>query len=80
MSSTVSARLSSLPVDRRHTIGPEHLDGNGHMNIIHYFRFATEAMLHRQNRDLLTGEDYISTRGMTAFTAEQHSPFRRWIR
>lgn len=54
------------------TVGPEHLDQNGHMNIGHYFGFAGKAMWARQRQDLLIDEAYISTRQMTTFTGEQH--------
>lgn len=67
-----SDQLATLPLAAQHVVGPEHLDENGHMNISHYFVFAGKAMWNRQRREWLIDEDYIPTRGMTSFTAEQH--------
>jgi len=65
-------QLNTLPLVAEHVVGPEHLDENGHMNISHYFVLAGEAMWTRQRRDWIIDEQYIPTRNMTAFTAEQH--------
>lgn len=64
-------QITALPVTSKHVVGPEHLDVNGHMNIGHYFSFASAAMWSR-NGDLGMDGSYIPERGMTTFTAEQH--------
>lgn len=65
-------QLATLPAIAEHTVGPEHLDVNGHMNIGHYFAFGGHAMWDRNRRDLGMPDEYISERGLTTFTAEQH--------
>ncbi|MEH3033213.1 MAG: thioesterase family protein [Aeromicrobium erythreum] len=64
--------LDALPVTFRTTVGEEHLDVNGHMNIGHYFAFGGRAMWDRSRDDLAMPDGYIAERDRTTFTAEQH--------
>ncbi len=65
-------QAASLPVVHEHVVGPEHLDENRHMNIAHYFTFGGAAIWDRHQRDLGMADAYITERGLTTFTAEQH--------
>ncbi len=65
-------QVAALPTVREHVVGPEHLDENRHMNIGHYFAFGGEAMWRRNGLDLGMPGSYITDRGLTTFTAEQH--------
>lgn len=64
--------LDALPVTFRTTVGEEHLDLNGHMNIAHYFAFGGRALWDRSREDLAMPDSYIEDRDRTTFTAEQH--------
>jgi acyl-CoA thioester hydrolase len=65
-------QVTALPTVHEHVVGPEHLDENRHMNVQHYFTFAGGALWHRHRTDLGMPDAYITERGMTTFTAEQH--------
>jgi acyl-CoA thioester hydrolase len=52
-------------------VGPEHIDGNGHMNIVHYLYYlahSTGRLLAQVGLD----DGYRADGGATVFTAEQH--------
>lgn len=65
-------QVAALPTVHEHVVGPEHLDENRHMNIGHYFAFGGQAFWTRHQRDLGMPDAYITERGLTTFTAEQH--------
>ena len=65
-------QLSELPTVSGLVVGPEHLDVNGHMNIRHYFMLGSTALWQRSLDDLGMPASYITDRGLTTFTAEQH--------
>jgi acyl-CoA thioester hydrolase len=65
-------QVAALPEIHQHVVGPEHLDENQHMNIGHYFAFGGSALWARHQRDLGMPDSYITERGLTTFTAEQH--------
>lgn len=66
------AQVAALPTVHEHVVGPEHLDENRHMNIGHYFTFGGHALWARHQDELGMPDTYITERGLTTFTAEQH--------
>lgn len=65
-------QVAALPLVGQHTVGPEHLDVNGHMNIGHWFAFGSRGLWDRSQADFAMPASYITDRGLTTFTAEQH--------
>ncbi len=68
-------QLVALAPTTVQVVGPEHLDLNGHMNIGHYYSFASHAMWSLNQSSLGMAVGYIEAHGMTTFTAEQHLRF-----
>jgi len=61
----------ALPAVFDEKVMPDQIDDNGHMNIRHYFEFASWSVW-KSIQDLGAGEAYINDRGLSFFTVEQH--------
>lgn len=64
-------QVDSRPVQVCGTVGPEHLDENGHMNIRHYFGLGDDTLVNRFSA-LGFKDGYVEARGLTTFTAAHH--------
>jgi acyl-CoA thioester hydrolase len=63
--------VAQLPALADGAVAPDHIDGNGHMNIRHYLEYdslATQEIVERVGVD----NAYRAERGMGIFTAEHH--------
>jgi len=63
--------VAALPAVFDEKVRPDQIDENGHMNIRHYFDFASWSVW-KSIEDLGAGEAYIDDRGLSFFTVEQH--------
>jgi acyl-CoA thioester hydrolase len=63
--------VSALPAQFDETVQPDQIDENGHMNIRHYFGFASWAVW-KATEAAGVDQAYIDERGMSFFTVEQH--------
>lgn len=64
-------QVSELPLAHEGHVEESFIDENGHMNIGDYFHL-TSSSLWRETRSFGVADDYISARGMSLFTVEQH--------
>lgn len=65
-------QVDELPATQTRRVPAEYIDENGHMNIGRYLEVGGMALWDRCKSDLGMREDYISTRGLSTFTAEHH--------
>jgi acyl-CoA thioester hydrolase len=65
------AQVAALPAQFDETVQPDQIDENGHMNIRHYFGFASWAVW-KATEEIGVDQTYIDERGMSFFTVEQH--------
>ncbi|WP_159085922.1 thioesterase family protein [Aeromicrobium chenweiae] len=65
-------QVLELPAQIERVVPDEFIDLNGHMNIGRYLELGGTALWSRCRTDLGMGDEYISARGMSTFTAEHH--------
>lgn len=65
-------QVLQLPAQVDRAVPPEFIDENGHMNIGRYLELGGSALWLRCQTDLGMPEDYITSRGLSTFTAEHH--------
>lgn len=67
---TMAQVLELVPTSTLRVLDSQ-IDENGHMNVLYYFKSASEA-LKKACDQVGFGSDYIATRGLTSFSAEHH--------
>lgn len=68
------AQVRQIPVTKSLTVGPEHIDENGHMNVRHYYDVAEQASVD-EFTSWGVGVDYPDQTGFGIFTVQQHLTF-----
>jgi acyl-CoA thioester hydrolase len=71
MASATYAQILELDTVSELVVGPQHLDINDHMNVMHYLDIAAYGMRDAY-LDFGLGGEQIEIRGQTVFTAEHH--------
>jgi acyl-CoA thioester hydrolase len=65
-------QVLDLPATLVRTVPADFIDENGHMNIGRYLELGGTALWRRCQDELGMPADYITTRGLSTFTAEHH--------